>query len=123
MAAPKQARLDLAIFPKEPWAKALVEAFNQFALETTQAFDGAAQKFKTLKFKTGAVVANSFPIDMPVAAPVASVRVAQVIRGGTLAGSAITVQWTMLAGGKLARVTLITGLSVNTSYEIKLAME
>lgn len=119
---PKQVQLDLSKFPNEPWAKYLVDAINTFAVQTQQAIQSVPKEtLKTLKFRTGGTVANSFPIDIPVGGPLSTVRVAQVVRGGTLAGSAVSVQWTMLSGGRLARITLITGLSPSTSYEIKLA--
>lgn len=125
---PDPQRLDLTQFPKESWAKALVAAFNQLSTQISQITQVKAPVYKTLKFTTKAAVANSFPIDFPVPGPLSSIRVAQVIRGGTLAGSAISVQWTMLsqargASGFSARVTLITGLSLSTAYEIKLALE
>ncbi len=122
MAPPKQIKLLLAQFPKEPWAKSLVEAINQMSLETTAALASSEAKFKTLKFKTGAVVADSFPIDFPVPAPLSSMRVAKVEKGPSSTG-AVTVQWAMLTGGRQVQVQMITGLSVSSSYEIRLALE
>lgn len=118
---PKPVRLMLAQFPKEPWAKSLVDAFNQLALQTTQALTTVAPTLKTLTFTTGATVADSFPIDVKVEAPVTSARVAMVL-SGTPSG-AVTVQAKPLSGGKLLRVSLITGLAANTAYSIRLALE
>lgn len=119
--APKPARLDLALFPKEPWAKALVDAFNQLSLQTTQALTGVGGVTKVLSFKTGATPANSFPIDVRVDSPPKSVRVAMVLSG--VPSGAVTVVAQLLSGGKFLRVSNITGLAANTTYSIRLALE
>lgn len=118
---PKQLRLDPTQFPKEPWAKALVDAFNQLSLQTTQALTGGGANYKTLTFKTGATVANSFPIDVKTAVSVTSARVAMVLSGE--ATGAVTVVAQPLSGGKTLRVSNITGLAANTAYSIRLALE
>ncbi len=131
----KRVSLDIKSFPlgqdgkPEPWAVALTQAFNQLSLQATQAISDlqpAADQFKTLKFKTGGSVATSFPVDFPVPAPLVSMTIAQIIRGDVQTGSGVSVSWSMLAqkarGGFMARVSAITGLSVNTLYEIKLAL-
>ncbi len=119
--APKQVSLSLAQFPQEPWAKALVEAFNQLSLETTQALTGIGANFKTLDIKTGATVANSFPIDIKVDRIVKSATLAMVLNGVLTGACTITAQ--VLSGGKLLRVTNITGLAANTSYSLRLRLE
>ncbi len=124
MSAPKQAALVLSMFPPEPWAKALVEAFNQLSLQSTQsaqALIGAGGKYKVLDIKTGASVAASFPIDVKVAEPVKSVRVAMVLTG--VPTGAVSVEAQLLSGGRLVRVSNITGLAANTIYSIRLALE
>lgn len=118
---PKQVKLDLAIFPKTPWAKALVDALNQFSLQTTQALQVAGPKYKTINFTTGAVVADSFPIDIKVDAPVLDARVAMVLSGIPTGAVVLTAQ--MLSGGKLLRVSSISGLAANTPYTLRLALE
>jgi hypothetical protein len=119
--APKPVRLDLSLFPQEPWATALVNAFNQLSLQTTQALSGVGGVLKEISFKTGATVANSFPIDIPVASPVKSARVAMVLSG--LPTGPVTVVAAMLSGGKHLRVSSITGLAANTPYALRLALE
>ncbi len=117
---PKPVRLSLGRFPKEPWAKDLVDAFNQLALQTTQALTMTAPALKTLKFTTGATVADSFPIDVPVTSP-PSTWSAMVLSG--VPSGAVTVQAAPLSGGKLLRVSLITGLAADTAYSIRLVLE
>lgn len=117
---PKQAALRLSDFPREPWAVKLVNAFNQMSLETTKALDAAGPKMRVLEFATGATVADSFPIDVPVDFIVTDARVAMVLKG-TPSG-AVTVTAQMLSGGKLLRVSSITGLSASTRYSIRLAL-
>lgn len=107
-------------FPAEPWAKALVDAFNQLSLETTKALSGAAPVYKTLTFKTGVTVSASFPIDVKVDAPVTDARVAMVLTG-TPSG-AVFVTASMLSGGRLLRVSNISGLAASTSYSLRLAL-
>ncbi len=118
---PKPLRLALEQFPKEPWAESLVDAFNQLALQTTQALTVVGPKYKTLDIKTGVTPANSFPIDVKVEAPPKSVRVAMVLAGTPSGAVSVTAQ--VLSGGKLVRVSNISGLAANTSYSIRLAME
>lgn len=117
---PKEARLSLADFPEQPWAKKLVDAFNQFSAETTKALVASQSTYKELDVKTGATVANAFPIDVPVSFIVKDVRVAMVL-SGTPSG-AVTVTASMLSGGKLLRVSSITGLSANSRYSLRLAL-
>ncbi len=118
---PKQAQLSLAQFPQESWAVSLVSAFNQFSVQVVNAFKIAAPKYKVLSFTTGAAVADSFPIDFPVETAPSDVRVAMVVNGAP--SGAVTVVAQVLSGGKLVRVSSITGLSINTTYSIRLAME
>lgn len=125
---PKQVKLDLAAFPKEPWAQQLVTAFNQLSLQTTQALQVAAPKYKDLVFKTGAVAANSFPIDVTLDFKPSNVSVAQVTNGATTGGTVI--QWQLLSltrqqsqsGNFVIRVSRISGLLADTSYSIRLAL-
>lgn len=118
---PKPQRLDLDLFPLEPWAKPLVDSFNQLALQTTQALTVVAPKYKTLSFRTGATPANSFPIDVMVDAPPNSVRIAMVLTG--IPSGAVTVVAQVLSGGRVLRVSSITGLAANTTYSLRLALE
>ncbi len=117
---PKQAQLSLKDFPAQPWARKLVDAFNQLSLETSKALEGSAVTYKTLDIATGATVADSFPIDVPVTSIVKDVRVALVLSGAP--ASAVTVTAAMLSGGKLLRVSNITGLSASSRYSIRLAL-
>lgn len=117
---PKEVRLSLSDFPAQPWAKKLVDAFNQFSLETTKALVATSAKYKTLDISTGTTVADSFPIDVPVSFIVTDVRVAMVL-SGTPSG-AVTVTASMLSGGKLLRVSSITGLAASSKYSIRLAL-
>ncbi len=121
MGSPKQAQLVLEQFPKEPWARSLVEAFNQLSLETTQALTGTGANFKTLDIKTGATVADSFPINIKTDRIVNSVSLAMVLNGTLTGACTITAQ--ALSGGKLLRVSNITGLAANTSYSLRLRLE
>ncbi len=117
---PRQVALVLSLFPREPWAQALVSAVNQFALEVVRAFTFGQPVYKTLDFTTGAAVADSFPIDFPVEATPVDVWVSAVPSGdnGT---SAVTVKWQPISTPGLAvRVNLVTGLAVNTTYSIRL---
>lgn len=118
---PKPVRLELGLFPKEPWAKPLVDAINQLSLQTTQATTRKGVTYKVLTFKTPASAADAFPIDIKVDAPVTDVRVALVLSGAP--NGAVTVTAQMLSGGKLLRVSNITGLAANTAYSVRLAME
>lgn len=119
---PKPVRLDLALFPAASWARALVSAVNQFALQVVDAFKIAAAKEKELSFKTGEDTVLSFPISFPVEAIPREVRVAAVPNGDT-GYSAITVKWqpvTTNGSQRAVRVNFITGLNANTSYVIRL---
>ena len=109
------------MFPNEPWAKALVETFNKFSLETTRALTDVGGVQKTLTFKTGATVANSFPIDVKVESVIKSVRVAMVLTG--VPSGAMSVTASMLSSGRSLRVSNISGLAANTSYSLRLALE
>lgn len=119
--APKQVRLDLTQFPDAPWAKALVGAFNQLSQQVTQAGGATQPTFRELRLKTGPTPSKSFPIDVKVDAPVKSVSVALVV-SGTPSG-AVFATASMLSGGKLLRVSNISGLAANTEYTIRLALE
>ncbi len=114
---PKPVRLVLADFPQEPWARSLVEAFNQLALQTTQALTGVGGQTKLLNI----AVNQAYPIDVPVTAPVTSARVAMVL-SGTPTG-AVTVLAQQLSGGRLLRISNITGLSASSTYSLRLALE
>lgn len=118
---PRQIALVLSLFPQEGWAGALVNALNQFSLEVVQAFRFAVPQYKTLTFSTGATVADSFPIDFPVDAFPSDVWIAGVPSGDQAGTSAITVKWLpVVANSLVVRVSLITGLSANSTYAIRL---
>jgi hypothetical protein len=119
---PGELRLVVGDFPAEPWAKRLVEGVNQFSTETVKAIATAATVYKLLSFTTGSVVADSFPIDIPVEAPPLEVRVAQVVSGAPSAGEVPGLLWQPLSGGKTIRVSLISGLQARTAYVIRLGM-
>lgn len=120
MRLPRQIALVLEAFPKEAWAAGLVNLLNQFSLEVVQAFRVAQPIYKTLSFTTGASVADSFPIDFPVESTPNDVWVAQVGDAGT---GSVTVKWAPIVGNNLqlsVRVLMVTGLSSNTSYSVRL---
>ncbi len=100
----------------------LVEQLNQFSVQTVQALTARGPKYKLLTFTTGASAADSFPIDIKVEGLPNEVRVAQVPSGQVAAGAAVAVQWQPLSNG-LVRIANISGLSANTAYEVKLALE
>ncbi len=117
---PRQIALVLSAFPKGPWSQTLVNAINQFSLEVVQAFRFGQPKYKVLTFTTGSSSADSFPIDFPVEATPVDVWIAAVISGDT-GGSAITLKWQPISTPALSvRVTLITGLGDDTTYNIRL---
>lgn len=118
---PRLAQLVSSMFPKEAWAKSLVEQFNQFAIQVTQAIRDVSSKYKTLDFSTSATVADSFPIVLKAEPIPADVRVAQVVSGTP--NGAVTVQWRPNGDGISISVESITGLAVNTTYSIRLAMD
>lgn len=127
--APKQQQLVLEQFPKQPWAKALVSAFNQFVQQTVAALTRAAPTYKELSFKTATTVADSFPIDVTTAFPVKDARIACVVSGAP--SGATAVRWQLLSqgaqqsqsGANSIRVSFIDGLAANTAYTIRLALE
>lgn len=122
---PKQIQLVKEAFPNEPWAKMLVDAFNQLSAQVTQAASVATKETKSLKFTTGASVATSFPLDIPVERIPTDVRVSQVI--GAVGSGANAAQWAVLArnskGVIVVRISLITGLLPSTKYEVRLTLE
>ncbi len=119
---PRQVALVQSQFPAEGWATSLVNQFNQFALETVRAFGFVTPKYKVLVISTGATVADSFPIDIPIDFAPTEVRVAMVLSG--VPSGAVTVVGTpILANNPVLRVTSITGLAANSTYSIRLAME
>jgi len=122
---PKPARLDLAQFPAEGWARILVSAFNQFALQVVQALTIAAPKYKVIDFSTGADPIDSFPIDFPVPFAPNEVRVAAVLVGDT-GFDGITAKWSTTiknSNSLCVRIRWFSGLSSNTTYSIRLAYQ
>lgn len=125
---PNQAQLNPELFPKEPWAKALIDAFNKLSLQVAQTQQASAPTYKTLTFTTGTAISDSFPIDIPVVAVPNEMRIAKLLAGNT-DGSAVTPQWTMLSRGQTsaqgltARLLSLSGLLPNTAYVIKLAIQ
>ncbi len=118
---PKQVQLVKELFPKEPWASSLVAALNQFSVQVVETFRATATRYKVLTFSTGADPATSFPIDVPVDEPPSDVRVAMVLSGAP--SGPVTVLAQPLSGGKLLRVSSITGLAANSTYSIRLALD
>lgn len=119
---PKQVRLDPERFPRgAAWVRPLVDAFNQLSLQVTQALTSRADPYRVLEVVTEATPADAFPIDVPVGRIVTEARVAMVLAGAP--AGAVTVVASMLSGGKLLRVSNITGLAANTRYSIRLALE
>ena len=116
---PKQVSLDVTAFPAGAWATSLVGAFNQFVVQTVQAFALVVTKYKVLTFTTRSSVAASFPINVQVDSLPLEVRVAGILAGTP--NGAVTVVWEPLSSGKAFRVRNITGLAVNSSYQIRLA--
>lgn len=116
---PKPMRLVLEQFPKEPWAAGLVQAFNQLALQTTQALTGRLVRYQTLSFTTAPAVEDSFPIDVQADVMPNDVHISQVVTGTPT--SAVSLIWTPL-NGNLARIIYIYGLASNTPYTFTLAM-
>ncbi len=124
MRVPRQIALVLSTFPLGQWATDLVNAINQFSLEVVQAFQQTAPKYKTLSFATSATIADSFPIDFPVDASPSEVRIAAAT--GDNGTAALTVKWVPISitSSQLGvRVSLITGLSSNTTYSIRLSYQ
>ncbi len=117
---PRQVALNLKDFPDEPWARALVEAVNQFAIQTVQAISSIPAPFyRDVQFTSdGSAVAA--PFDIPVSATPTDVHVAQVLSGGD--GRPVAVNWSVLSGGKKIRLTSFSGLIASTAYVVRLSM-
>lgn len=81
-----------------------------------------ARVLKELTFTTAAVVANTFPIDVPfskfIPRGVQVVKVVDVLAPTTIHSSGVWVDWEPLEGG--FRVKYITGLNVSTQYRLTL---
>jgi hypothetical protein len=109
-----------------PTASAIAKAFNQLVTELVALFQALGQPptvtFKTLSFETRPTLADSFPIDVPVAAQPSDIHVAQVISGPTTLANPVTVQWHLLSSGKIARIDAITGLTASKHYSIRLSV-
>jgi hypothetical protein len=109
-----------------PTLSAVAIAFNRLVTELFTLFQALgvppSVTRKTLNFETGAVVANSFPIDIPASSGVEDIHVAQVISGPTTIANSVTVQWHWLSTGKTVRIDAITGLSASKHYSIRLSM-
>ena len=116
---PRQVSLDISLFPQAPWATALVNAVNQFAVQVVQAFARSTTRYKVLSFTTRSNVAASFPNDVLCDSPPQEVRIAAVVTGAP--SGAVTVVWQPLSSGKAFRVSLITGLAASTAYQVRLA--
>lgn len=118
---PTQIRLTPESFPKEPWAKELVGALNQFSVETVQAINVVTTTYRDVAFVTGALPSDSFPIDIPCERRPNEVRIAQLLSGQPEGVPGIL--WQPLSGGQLFRVTLISSLAANTTYRFRLAID
>lgn len=121
VAIPRQVQLVRSLFPNAGWASSLVDLFNQFVFEAVDAFRATTPNEKELSIVTHASVAKAFPIDFPVETAPRGVWVIADDVGGT---DAVTVKWTNILGNgnvPQVRVLRVTGLSVNSSYSIRLA--
>lgn len=119
---PRQVALVLEQFPKADWSRALVNALNQFALEVVQAFRFSRPNYKTLSVITGPTVADTFPIVFQVESMPVDVWIAATPVGDT-GTAAITVKWQPIVSNSSqlgVSVNLITGLSADTTYSIRL---
>lgn len=112
--------------PPSPAPEQISKAFNQLVAELIQILQAQQTNnqsptvtFKEITIRTGPVVADSFPIDLPIATQPSDVHVAQVITGTAI--GAVTVTYTILASKKL-RIHTITGLASNTLYVIRLSL-
>lgn len=112
--------------PASPSPSQVAIAFNKLVTELFSLFQAIGQPpavtRKVLNFTTAAVVANSFPIDVPADSAVEDIHVAQVISGPTSIANPVTVQWHWLASGKVARIDAITGLTASKHYSIRLSL-
>lgn len=122
MNLPRQVALAIRLFPASEWATSLVNAVNQFSIETVQALRFALPKYKTLDLVVVDDAAALFPIDFPVEASPVDVWVAHSGDAG-LSSQAVTVKWEPIVGNQnqlCVRVNLITGLALNSTYSIRL---
>ncbi len=117
---PRQVALVLEQFPREEWARSLVNALNQFSLETVASLTLQSPFYKDLTFTTAPLVADTFPIDFPVKSRPTDVHVATVLSG--VPSGAVTVLWVSSGSGTTVRISSITGLAAATAYSIRLAV-
>lgn len=121
---PSEVRLTPEIFPKEEWARRLIDAINQFSVETVRAINVSTTDYtRELLFATGASVADAFPMDIAVDGPPNEVRIARVISGAPAAGAVPAILWERLSGGRSIRVSFISGLAPSTKYRLALAID
>lgn len=118
---PRQISLVRSDFPAGKCWDDLVEALNQFSVQTVQAFKTVNTAYRTLALDTGPTPADLFPLDLksPGFQP-SEVRVAK--QAGDPFSGAVTVAWHLLGTGDV-RIDGITGLAANSSYSIRLGID
>ncbi len=119
---PEQQQLDATEFPKDKYWGVLIKTLNKFILQTVAGLSVAGDRFVVLPFKTGASVADSFPIDIAVQGlPPKWVSVAQLAPLPADLTSPVYVHWELLSNGFL-RIKYITGLDDVSSYVVTLVL-
>lgn len=131
MAPPPRTKQFTVDVPDEhaEWFEPFLSQLNAFALSTTTGFQASltrAQNFAsqryTLDLETGAVVSDSFPVvfDCTLSTQPEYVRVTQVrvLTTGADSPEAVTCSHWELVSGNQIKIYKITGLAVNTKYQI-----
>lgn len=109
------------------WLPMFLRTLNKFIQQTVTVLldlQDAGPSYRPLTIRTGATVADSFPvlIDNPLELQPRDVHVAQVIPEGTdaLLGP-VTVVWLITSQGQI-QISNVTNLDVFSSYELILSV-